>query len=136
MIVWQSILFLGVVCFLSSTIQQASAWSLTGSKDRRAFLRNAVSSSTAAVVTLSTASGVTNTMAASAYERRDVGGTERSPEQAAYNEQAYETNNRLEKAGLKLETREEQSKALTAALGEYSYSSTTPSSKDKKKKKN
>ena len=75
-------------------------------------------------------------MAASAYERRDVGGTERSPEQAAYNEQAYETNNRLEKAGLKLETREEQSKALTAALGEYSYSSTTPSSKDKKKKKN
>ena len=69
-----------------------------------------------------------------AYERRDVGGTSRSPEQAAYNEQAFETNNRLEREGVKLETREEQQASLTAALKDYTYTSTT--AKDNKKDKN
>jgi len=72
---------------------------------------------------------------AGAYERRDVGGTDRSPEQAAFNEQAYQTNSRLEKQGLKLETAEEQKVSLTAALSDYSYSGTSPSKGDKKQKK-
>lgn len=72
---------------------------------------------------------------ASAYERRDVGGAGRSPEQAAYNEQAYETNNRLERSGLKLETAQEQSASLTATLSEYSYSATpSKGTKDKNAK--
>jgi hypothetical protein len=61
---------------------------------------------------------------AAAYERRDVGDETRSAEQAAYNLQAYETNSRLERQGLKLETQAEQKASLTAALAEYSY--TTP----------
>ena len=40
---------------------------------------------------------------ASAYERRDVGGPDASPETKAMNLQAYETNNRLERDGVKLE---------------------------------
>lgn len=55
-----------------------------------------------------------------AYERRDVGGADRSPEQWAFNEAAYQTNNRLERDGLKLETAEEQKASLSAALSEYS----------------
>jgi hypothetical protein len=43
---------------------------------------------------------------ANAYERRDVGGADASPETKAMNLQAYETNNRLERDGLKLEVRE------------------------------
>jgi hypothetical protein len=42
---------------------------------------------------------------ANAYERRDVGGADASPETKAMNLQAYETNNRLERDGLKLEVR-------------------------------
>lgn len=40
---------------------------------------------------------------ANAYERRDVGGPNASAETKAMNLQAYETNNRLERAGLKME---------------------------------
>ena len=58
---------------------------------------------------------------ANAYERRDVGGNDRSAATAALNEQAYETNNRLEKSGLKMESAEEQSATLTAALSDFSY---------------
>jgi hypothetical protein len=43
--------------------------------------------------------------AAFAYERRDVGGDNPSPEMAAMNLQAFETMNRLEKDGVKLEVR-------------------------------
>jgi hypothetical protein len=42
---------------------------------------------------------------AAAYERRDVGGENASAETQAMNLQAYETNNRLERQGLKLEVR-------------------------------
>lgn len=41
--------------------------------------------------------------AAIAYERRDVGGSSPSPETAAMNIQAFETMNRLERDGVKLE---------------------------------
>jgi hypothetical protein len=43
---------------------------------------------------------------AHAYERRDVGGADASPETKAMNLQAFETNNRLERDGLKLEVRQ------------------------------
>lgn len=43
--------------------------------------------------------------AANAYERRDVGGADASPVTKAMNDQAYETNNRLERAGFKLDVR-------------------------------
>jgi hypothetical protein len=70
--------------------------------------------------------------AALAYERRDVGDETRSAESAAYNIQAYETNNRLERQGMKLETQAEQKASLTAALAEYSYAPTTTSTTNKK----
>ena len=73
---------------------------------------------------------------ANAYERRDVGGNDRSAATAALNEQAYETNNRLEKSGLKMESAEEQSAALTAALSDFSYdASPNKSSKNGSTKK-
>jgi hypothetical protein len=55
-----------------------------------------------------------------------VGGEDRSPEQWAYNEQAYQTNNRLERDGLKLETAEEQKASLSSALSEYSKAPAAP----------
>lgn len=64
-----------------------------------------------------------------AYERRDVGGDNPSPETAAMNIQAYETQNRLEREGFKLETQAEQKASLTAALQEYSYEPSVPSNK-------
>lgn len=70
---------------------------------------------------------------AHAYERRDVGGDDRSAEQAAYNLQAFETNSRLEREGFKLDTQEEQKASLMAELSQYSYD--TPA-KDAKKQKN
>jgi hypothetical protein len=72
---------------------------------------------------------------AQAYEFVEVGGGQGSAETKAMNIQAYETNNRLEKAGLKIETPAEQSKSLSAALSEYSYepSSTARSRTEKAK---
>jgi hypothetical protein len=40
---------------------------------------------------------------ANAYENRNVGGDDASPETKAMNRQAYETNNRLERDGFKLD---------------------------------
>ena len=57
-----------------------------------------------------------------------------SPEQRAFNEQAYETNNRLERDGLKMETQAEQKASLSAALSEYSYGSTNSNIKGASKK--
>ena len=71
--------------------------------------------------------------AAEAYERRDVGGPGRSADTAALNDQAYQTQNRLEREGFKLETEQEQIASLSAALSDYSYS---PSTGDKKKSNN
>jgi hypothetical protein len=58
------------------------------------------------VVGVATSTAITPAMIpslASAYERRDVGGPDASPETKAMNLQAYETNNRLEREGVKLE---------------------------------
>ena len=74
-----------------------------------------------------------------AYERRDVGDpSSRSPETAAMNEQAYQTQNRLEKQGFKLDTAEEQKAQLSTALSDFSYDSEKQlkkAGKDKKKGK-
>ena len=69
-----------------------------------------------------------------AYERRDVGGEGRSAATAAMNIQAYETNNRLERDGVKLETEAEQKASLANALADYSYAPSTAT--DDKSKKN
>jgi hypothetical protein len=67
---------------------------------------------------------------AEAYERRDVGDPKsRSPATAAMNEQAYQTNNRLEKSGFKLDTREEEQARLSAAMASFSYDASTTSKK-------
>ena len=58
---------------------------------------------------------------ASAYEFVDVGGGEGSAETKAMNIQAYETNNRLEKGGFRLDTPAAQQQTLTEALSGYSY---------------
>ena len=74
-------------------------------------------------------------MASHAYERRDVGGSDRSPETAAMNEMAYRTNNRLERAGFRLDTAEEQSASLTSALSDMSYGDTSSKPTQSAKKK-
>lgn len=60
-----------------------------------------------------------------AYERRDVGDESRSAITAAMNEQAYQTNNRLEASGFKLDTREEEQARLSDALASFSYGDST-----------
>mmetsp|Transcript_26004 Transcript_26004/g.36663 ORF Transcript_26004/g.36663 Transcript_26004/m.36663 type:complete len:168 (-) Transcript_26004:3127-3630(-) len=65
---------------------------------------------------------------ASAYER-DVGGTERSAETAAFNIQAKKTNARLEKDGFKLDTKEEEQARLSDAMASFSYESSTSGKK-------
>lgn len=62
---------------------------------------------------------------ANAYERRDVGDESRSAITAAMNEQAYQTNNRLEASGFKLDTREEEQERLSNALASFSYDDST-----------
>jgi len=47
------------------------------------------------------------------------------------NEMAYQTNNRLERAGFKLDTAQEQAASLSSALSVYFYE---PSSTEKGKK--
>jgi hypothetical protein len=70
-----------------------------------------------------------NPQKAVAYERRDVGGADRSAITAAYNEQAFLTNNRLEASGFHLDTREEEKTRLSDAMASFSYESATTSSK-------
>ncbi|KAG7354396.1 hypothetical protein IV203_003752 [Nitzschia inconspicua] len=85
---------------------------------RRNFLQHQVA--TAAVLGV----GSSFVQSASAYERRDVGDEKsRSAITAAFNEQAYLTNNRLEKEGFKLDTREEEQAKLSAAMASFSYES-------------
>ena len=69
---------------------------------------------------------------ANAYERRDVGGADRSAVTAAMNEQAFRTNNRLEQSGFKLDTREEEQERLSSALASFSYDSSSSTSGSKK----
>jgi hypothetical protein len=92
---------------------------------RRAFLGHGA---TAAFAVFSSGA------AASAYEFIDVGGGEGSATTKAMNLQAFETNNRLERSGVKLETPAEQSKSLSAALSEYSYEPTASKKQDKSQK--
>ena len=66
-------------------------------------------------------------LVAQAYEVRPVGGDDRSPATAALNLQAIETNNRLEREGVQLETQAEQISSLSAQLSSYSYEPTTTS---------
>jgi len=74
--------------------------------------------------------GATNlAIPASAYERRDVGDDGRSAATAAMNTQAFETNNRLEKSGFKLDTREEETAKLSSALSSFSYDSSSAKTK-------
>jgi hypothetical protein len=75
----------------------------------------------AAAAAAAAAAASSQPLPAGAYDRRDVGGTDRSPETAAMNEVAYRTNNRLERAGFALETAAEQSASLTSALAGVSY---------------
>ena len=82
---------------------------------------------------LVTAAHVAPSMASHAYERRDVGGSDRSPETAAMNEMAYRTNNRLERAGFRLDTAAEQSASLTSALSGMSYEDTNNKKSTQKK---
>lgn len=100
------------------------------SSSRRFFLTKAVPTGSLAFV-VATALAPRE---ANAYERRDVGGPDRSPETAAMNIQAYETQNRLEASGFKLDTNEQQAATLASALSDYSYDPGT-SSKSKKETK-
>ena len=106
--------------FAIATLSDVDALATTSS--RRAFLNQAR-------VTGAFVVGLTPTIA-DAYERRDVGEEgSRSASTAAFNEQAYITNNRLEAAGLKLDTKEEEKAKLSSALSSFSYESTTSSKK-------
>jgi hypothetical protein len=127
---------------LVALINQATALSNQDATSRRLFLSRAplVASAVGAgwLLRHDDSCGCPSCVAAGpapalAYERRDVGGADRSPEQEAYNEQAYKTNNRLERDGFKLDTAEQQSATLTAALSDYSYD-VTPSKSSKGKK--
>ena len=103
-----------------------TSWSLSINNEqavtsRRTFARQLLTLPAAVVAV---GAGTAAPTAATAYERRDVGGEGRSAETAAYNIQAMETNARLEREGFKLETQAEQQASLTAALADYAYSPT------------
>mmetsp|Transcript_28605 Transcript_28605/g.42291 ORF Transcript_28605/g.42291 Transcript_28605/m.42291 type:complete len:157 (+) Transcript_28605:49-519(+) len=93
---------------------------------RRAFL---LKQTTAAAFGFSLP-GIVHSNEAIAYPRRDVGSEgSRSAETAAYNEQAYLTNNRLEANGFKFDTPKEEEEKLSSALSSFSYDSNVQSSK-------
>ena len=60
---------------------------------------------------------------ASAYEMREIGDSDRSALTEAMNRQAYETNNRLDRSGFKLDSPEEEKARLSYALSSFSYDS-------------
>eukprot|EP00523_Entomoneis_sp_CCMP467_P006408 CAMPEP_0168738892 /NCGR_PEP_ID=MMETSP0724-20121128/11172_1 /TAXON_ID=265536 /ORGANISM="Amphiprora sp., Strain CCMP467" /LENGTH=127 /DNA_ID=CAMNT_0008786259 /DNA_START=156 /DNA_END=539 /DNA_ORIENTATION=- len=72
---------------------------------------------------------MTDQNVAMAYPRRDVGGDSRSAATAAMNEQAYQTNNRLEKDGFKLDTPQEEQARLADAMASFSYDTASTTSK-------
>ena len=95
-----------------------------GSSSRRGFLMKQVT-----MVVVGGTSGAVTSAVANAYERRDVGDAgNMSATTAAFNEQAYKTNNRLEVEGFKLDTREEEKAKLSAAMASFSYDSSTTTS--------
>ena len=123
------LLFIAVICSnvdsLSSHSQQQQQ-----SSCRRTFLGKATTVATT-VAFLPGLQSLILPESASAYERRDVGDDNRSATTAAYNEQAYQTNNRLEKEGFKLDTREEEKAKLSEAMASFSYESSSSTSKKK-----
>eukprot|EP00536_Pseudo-nitzschia_multiseries_P002011 jgi/Psemu1/182594/e_gw1.26.93.1 len=112
----------GFVLFVITTLSCVDA--LASSSSRRAFLSQMKITGTAFFVAGSTPQVV------NAYERRDVGEEgSRSAATAAFNEQAFKTNNRLEAEGFKLDTVEEDKAKLSAAMASFSYESTTSTKK-------
>eukprot|EP00977_Amphora_coffeiformis_P017202 scaffold5519_cov166-Amphora_coffeaeformis.AAC.1 len=146
-----SVVSLVVVTKSVSGITETTTPSSCMPSSRRAFIRHATVAVLGVVTSTTTTTAATTIIhpqqqqqqqqqpvpaAAHAYERRDVGGEGRSATTAAYNIQAYETNNRLEAQGFKLETQQEQQASLTAALKDYSYtddSSRNTNNKNKNK---
>jgi hypothetical protein len=100
------------------------AWTATPQDSRRVFLRDQVAKPLVTFLGGSSILAVVEPV--SAYERRDVGDENRSATTAAYNEQAYQTNNRLEQQGFKLDTREEEQAKLKAAMTSISYDTSVP----------
>ena len=120
-------MFYRSICFLLVTLTQLCGVEAWATNDRRAFLQKAAA-------TVAATSGAT--APALAYERRDVGGEGRSATTAAMNEQAYQTNNRLEKEGFKLDTREEEQARLSDAMSSFSYDSVASTNGGNKSKNN
>ena len=69
-----------------------------------------------------------------AFEKREVGGADRSATTAAFNIQNEKNYERLEKSGFPLDTRADEQARLADALSSFSYpdTSTSKPSKDKK----
>ncbi len=67
----------------------------------------------------------------SSYKRTP--GSENAATTAAFTAQALETNDRLRKSGVKVDTDEEANKRLSDALSSYSYDSASGASKQQKK---
>eukprot|EP00527_Entomoneis_sp_CCMP2396_P006732 CAMPEP_0198147142 /NCGR_PEP_ID=MMETSP1443-20131203/33382_1 /TAXON_ID=186043 /ORGANISM="Entomoneis sp., Strain CCMP2396" /LENGTH=149 /DNA_ID=CAMNT_0043811317 /DNA_START=72 /DNA_END=521 /DNA_ORIENTATION=+ len=108
--------------------QQATAQVM----DRRALLQKATAS--LGVFGVAAAAATLSPQPVLAYERRDVGGENPSALTSAMNEQAYQTNNRLEAQGFKLDTPEDEKARLSAAMSSFSYDSfSSPSSTGKSK---
>ena len=115
--------FFGSSLLLFCTVSSFDLKDSSGS--RRDFLKAAPTFLSGAVF----ASSSFGVKSASAYERRDVGGPDRSAATAAMNEQAFKTNNRLEQSGFKLDTREEEQARLSSAMSSFSYDSATTKTK-------
>jgi hypothetical protein len=67
-----------------------------------------------------------------AFEKREVGGADRSADTAAFNIQSDKTYERLEKSGFPLDTKADEQARLSEDLSSFSY----PDSKPSKGKKN
>lgn len=121
--------FVTSLVVLLGTAYNVFSLSLDSSLRRRVFLKDLYQGTVLSLI--SGACVLEAPQTAVAYERRDVGGADRSATTAAFNEQAYLTNNRLEASGFKLDTREEEKSKLSEAMASFSYESVTPSSKMK-----
>lgn len=66
-----------------------------------------------------------------AFEKREVGGADRSATTAAFNIQNDKTYERLEKSGFALDTRADEQARLADALSSFSYPASSTPSKDK-----
>lgn len=71
-----------------------------------------------------------------AYEDRKVGGDKASAETEAWNIQARQTNERLEKEGFKLDTRDEEAQKIKEAFSTFSYETSSQTKQQKSSTKN